>query len=92
VLFSGVCHGTPVTARDAAAKSNKNLMTENSRHGIAGEAGERNREDVAGKHRSGHAPVFARHVLSIQPARRAVPCLMRVFYLRDLRFSLPSSV
>jgi hypothetical protein len=86
VLFSGVCHGTPVTARDAAAKSNKNLMTENSRHG------ERNREDVAGKHRSGHAPVFARHVLSIQPARRAVPCLMRVFYLRDLRFSLPSSV
>jgi hypothetical protein len=36
--------------------------------------------------------VFARHVLSIQPARRAVPCLMRVFYLRDLRFSLPSSV
>jgi hypothetical protein len=70
-----------------ASEEQVRLDDGDSRHGIAGVAGERNREDVAGKHKSRYPPVFARHVLSIRPARSAVPGLTRVFYLRDLRFS-----
>jgi hypothetical protein len=79
LLFSGVCHGTR-----RGSEEQLRFHDADGRHGIAGGAGERKREDVAGKHRSGHPPVFARHVLSLPPARSAVPCLTSTFYLCDL--------